>query len=304
MPIKIKDSLPAQKILESENIFVMTEYRAMHQDIRPLNVLILNLMPTKIETETQLLRKLSNTPLQVEIEFLQTASYQPTHVASNHLETFYTVFDEIKDRFFDGMIITGAPLDYTPFEEVAYWDEVCKIMDWSRTHVHCTLHMCWAAFAGLYHHYGVQRIDLSEKLSGVYEHTVIKKNSPLFRGFDDIFYAPQSRAMTLTEESLNGIKGIELLAVSKEAGPTILKTEDSRQFFLTGHPEYDADTLAKEYFRDLDKGMNPKIPCNYFPDDDPNKEPVVRWRSTGQLFYSNWLNYYVYQSTPYDLNEL
>ena len=304
MPIKIKDSLPAQKILEGENIFVMTEYRAMHQDIRPLSVLVLNLMPTKIVTETQLLRKLSNTPLQVEVEFLQTASYQPKHVAANHLDTFYTVFDEIKDRKFDGMIITGAPLDYTAFEDVSYWDEICKIMEWSKTHVHCTLHMCWGVYAGLHYHYGINKIDLPEKLSGIYKHYVLKKNSPLFRGFDDVFMAPQSRAMTVAREDIEKIPELELLAYSDEAGVTMLKTRDSRQFFMTCHPEYDSDTLAKEYYRDLDKGMNPKIPVNYFPDDDPDKKPVVNWRSTGQLFFSNCLNYYVYQSTPYDLRKL
>lgn len=304
MPIKIKDSLPAQKTLESENIFVMTEHRAMHQDIRPLHVLILNLMPTKIVTETQLLRKLSNTPLQVEVEFLQTASYQSKHVEASHLDTFYTVFDEIKNRNFDGMIITGAPLDYTDFKDVAYWDEICEIMEWSKNHVHCTLYMCWAAYAGLYYHYGIHNIYLDEKLSGVYEHRVLKKNSPLFRGFDDIFMAPQSRAMTVREEDIEKVENLELLAISDVAGVTMVKTKDSRQFFMTCHPEYDANTLALEYERDLAKGMNPKIPVNYFPDDNPDREPVVRWRSTGQLLYSNWLNYYVYQSTPYDVGEI
>ncbi len=304
MPIKIKDSLPAQKTLENENIFVMTEYRAMHQDIRPLHVLVLNLMPTKIETETQLLRKLSNTPLQVDVEFLQTASYQPRHVEPSHLDTFYHVFDDIKDRKFDGMIITGAPLDYTAFEDVDYWPELCEIMKWSKTHVHCTLHMCWGVYAGLYYHYGINKVDLSEKLSGVYEHYILKKNSPLFRGFDDIFYAPQSRAMTVKREDVEKVPELELLAVSDAAGVTMLKTKDSSQFFMTCHPEYDADTLSKEYFRDLDKGINPHLPVNYFPEDDPEKEPVVRWRSAGQLFYSNWLNYYVYQSTPYDVGEI
>lgn len=304
MPIKIQDSLPAQKTLESENIFVMTEYRAMHQDIRPLHVLILNLMPTKIETETQLLRKLSNTPLQVEVEFMQTASYQPTHVEPSHLDTFYTVFDDIKDRNFDGMIITGAPLDYIRFEEVSYWEEISRIMEWSKTHVHCTLHMCWGAFAGLYYYYGIDKVDREEKLSGVYEHRVLKKSSPLFRGFDDIFYCPQSRAMMVRQEDVEKIPELEVLAVSEEAGVTIVKTQDSRQFFITGHLEYDSDTLAKEYFRDLEKGMNPSLPVNYFPDDDPARKPVVRWRSAGQLFYSNWLNYYVYQSTPYDVGQI
>ena len=304
MPIKIKDSLPAQKTLESENIFVMTEYRAMHQDIRPLHVLVLNLMPTKIETETQLLRKLSNTPLQVDVEFLQTASYQPRHVEPSHLDTFYQVFDDIRDRTFDGMIITGAPLDYTAFEDVDYWPELCEIMKWSRTHVHCTLHMCWGVYAGLYYHYGINKVDLPEKLSGVFEHYMLKKNSPLFRGFDDIFYAPQSRAMTVERDAVEQVPELELLALSDIAGVTMLKTKDSRQFFITCHPEYDSDTLAKEYFRDREKGMNPRVPVNYFPEDDPMKEPVVRWRSTGQLFYSNWLNYYVYQSTPYDVEKI
>ncbi len=303
MPIKIRDSLPAQKTLESENIFVMTEYRAMHQDIRPLHVLILNLMPTKIETETQLLRKLSNTPLQVEVEFLQTASYQPRHVEASHMNTFYTVFDEIRDINFDGMIITGAPLDHTKYEDVDYWQELCKIMEWSKTHVHCTLHICWGAFAGLYYHFGVDKVDLAEKLSGVYEHSVLKSKSPLFRGFDDFFYAPQSRAVTVKQGDIERVPELELLALSDVAGVTMVKTRDSRQFFVTCHTEYDSDTLAREYFRDLNKGMNPRIPVNYFPGDDPANPPVVRWRSAGQLFFSNWLNYYVYQSTPYDLTD-
>lgn len=304
MPIKIPNSLPATEILENENIFVMTEHRAMHQDIRPLSVLILNLMPTKIVTETQLLRKLSNTPLQIEVEFLKTASYIPQHTDPTHLDTFYTTFDEIKDRKFDGMIITGAPLDYIRFEDVGYWDEVCRIMEWCKTHVHCTLHLCWGAFAGLYYYYGIKKYDLPEKFSGVYEHKVLKKSSPLFRGFDDIFYAPQSRASTLHIEEILAIDELELMAVSDEAGVTIVKTKDSRHFFMTCHPEYDSDTLAKEYYRDKEKGMNPKIPCNYFPDDNPENKPVVRWRSAGQLLFSNWLNYYVYQSTPYDIKDV
>lgn len=301
MPIKIPNSLPATEILENENIFVMTEHRAMHQDIRPLRVLILNLMPTKIVTETQLLRKLSNTPLQIEVEFLKTASYIPQHTDPTHLDTFYTTFDEIKERRYDGMIITGAPLDYIEFEDVTYWNEVCRIMDWCKSHVHCTLHLCWGAFAGLHYYYGIQKVDYEKKLSGVYEHTVVKKNSPFFRGFDDVFYAPQSRAMGMRREDIEAIDELELMAISEEAGVTIVKTKDSHHFFMTCHPEYDADTLAIEYFRDLDKGMNPQMPCNYFPDDDPSKAPIVRWRSAGQLLFSNWLNYYVYQSTPYEL---
>lgn len=304
MPIKIPNSLPATEILENENIFVMTEHRAMHQDIRPLSVLILNLMPTKIVTETQLLRKLSNTPLQIEVEFLKTASYIPQHTDPTHLDTFYTTFDEVKDRKFDGMIITGAPLDFVAFEDVTYWNEVCKIMEWCKTHVHSTLHLCWGAFAGLYYYYGIEKHDLDEKLSGVYEHTVLKKNSPLFRGFDDVFFAPQSRASAVREEDVRAVAELELMATSDKAGVTLVKTTDSRHFFMTCHPEYDADTLAKEYYRDRDKGMNPKIPYHYFPDDDPEKEPIVRWRSTGQLLFSNWLNYYVYQSTPYDIKNV
>ena len=304
MPIKIKDSLPAQQILENENIFVMTEYRAMHQDIRPLHVLILNLMPTKIETETQFLRKLSNSPLQVEVEFMQTKSYQPRHVEESHLDTFYTVFDDVKDRRFDGLIITGAPLEHTRFEDVVYWNELCEIMEWSKTHVHCTLHSCWGACAALYYHYGIPRIIIDEKISGVYPHRVIKKKSPLFRGFDDIFEMPHSRSFSVPEKAVELEKRLELMAVSDEAGIAILKSKDSSQFFFTGHPEYDSTTLAGEYERDTLKGMNPKVPEHYFPDDDPAKKPVVRWRSAGQLLYSNWLNYYVYQSTPYDVGAI
>jgi len=304
MPIKIKDSLPAQAILENENIFVMTENRALHQDIRPLNVLIMNLMPNKEITETQLLRKLSNSPLQVNVELLQTQSYTPTHVDSNHLESFYTTFDQIKDRKFDGMIITGAPLDYVKFEDVAYWEEMKTIFDWCETHVHCTFYLCWACFAALYYYYGLERYDREEKLSGVYKHQVLKPHSPLFRGFDDEFWAPHSRAMGIAREKIESTPGLELMAYSDEAGVAIVKTEDSRKFFVGLHAEYDWDTLSNEYFRDLGKGMNPKIPCNYFPDDDPNKKPIVNWRSTGQLLYTNWLNFYVYQSTPYDLTAI
>ena len=304
MPIKIQDSLPAQQILENENIFVMTEYRAMHQDIRPLHVLILNLMPTKIETETQFLRKLSNSPLQVEVEFMQTKSYMPRHVEESHLDTFYTVFDDVKDRRFDGLIITGAPLEHTRFEDVVYWNELCEIMEWSKTHVHCTLHSCWGACAALYYHYGIPRVVLDEKISGVYQHRVIKKKSPLFRGFDDVFDMPQSRSFAVPEGAVELEDRLELMAVSDESGIAILKSKDSSQFFFTGHPEYDSTTLAGEYERDTLKGLNPKVPANYFPYDDPKKKPIVRWRAAGQLLYSNWLNYYVYQSTPYDVGSI
>lgn len=304
MPIKIQDSLPAQAILENENIFVMTEYRAMHQDIRPLNVLILNLMPTKEVTETQLLRKLSNSPLQVNIELLQTASYTPTHVDSTHLDSFYTTFDKVRDRKFDGMIITGAPLEHVDYEDVAYWDELCAIMKWTETHVHCTYYLCWGAYAALYYFYGIRNKFYEEKLSGIYRHRVIKPTSPLFRGFDDEFFAPQSREIYVTHEQIANIDELELMADSDEAGVTIVKTLDSRKFFVTCHAEYDADTLANEYKRDLDKGLDPHIPKNYFPDDDPSRPPIVRWRSAGQLLYTNWLNYYVYQSTPYEINSI
>ncbi len=304
MPIKIKDSLPAQAILENENIFVMTEFRALHQDIRPLNVLIMNLMPNKEVTETQILRKLSNSPLQVNIELLQTQSYTPTHVDSSHLDSFYTTFDKVRDRKFDGMIITGAPLDYVKFEDVAYWKEITEIFEWTKTHVHCTFFLCWACFAALYHFYGLERYDREEKLSGVYAHKVLKPTSPLFRGFDDIFYAPHSRAMGIAREKIESVPELELMAYSDEAGVSIVKTTDSRRFFVGLHAEYDADTLANEYYRDRDKGMNPKIPVNYFPNDDPTQKPVVNWRSTGQLLYTNWLNYYVYQATPYDVESI
>lgn len=304
MPIKIQDSLPAQNILENENIFVMTENRAMHQDIRPLNVLIMNLMPNKEVTETQLLRKLSNSPLQVNVELLQTQSYTPKHVDAGYLETFYTTFDKIKDRKFDGMIITGAPLDYVKFEDVAYWKEMTEIFDWCETHVHCTFFLCWACFAALYYYYGLERFDREEKLSGVYKHQVLKPTSPLFRGFDDEFWAPHSRAMGIAREKIEATPELELMAYSDEAGVSIVKTTDSRKFFVGLHAEYDANTLSDEYFRDLNKGMNPKVPCNYFPDDDPTKKPIVNWRSTGQLLYTNWLNYYVYQSVPYDVEAI
>ncbi|MCR5666397.1 MAG: homoserine O-succinyltransferase [Eubacterium sp.] len=304
MPIKVQDSLPATSILEQENIFVMTEYFALHQNIRPLRVLILNLMPTKIVTETQLLRKLSNTPLQIEVEFLQTASYQPQHVDPTHLDSFYRTFDEVKDEKYDGMIITGAPLDFVEFEEVEYWDELCEIMEWTNTHVHSTMHLCWGAYAALYYHYGIQKTKRDKKLSGIYEHTILKWTTPLFRGMDDRFFAPHSRFIDCTKEDILAVPELELLATSEEAGVAIMKTTDSHKFFMTCHPEYDADTLAQEYLRDTQRGMNPDIPVNYFPDDDPTKSPIVRWRSTGQLIFSNWLNYYVYQTTPYDVRDI
>lgn len=304
MPIKIPDSLPATQTLESENIFVMTEYRAMHQDIRPLDLLILNLMPTKIVTETQLLRKFSNTPLQIHVSLLQMASHSAQNVDRGHLESFYTTFPEIKDKYYDGLVITGAPVENMEFDEVDYWPELCEIMEWSKSHVHATLHICWGAQAALYYHYGIPKYALPEKLFGVFQHVVLKKSSPLFRGFDDRFFAPHSRHTEVLEEDIRKVPGLEVLAVSDEAGVFAVKTEDSRQFFFLGHLEYDRDTLKLEYLRDVDRGLPIHPPKHYFPDDDPLRTPVVRWRSAGQLIYTNWLNYYVYQTTPYDLTEL
>ena len=304
MPIKIPDSLPARATLEGENIFVMTEYRAIHQDMRPLNLLILNLMPTKIVTETQLLRKLSNTPLQIQVELLQMSSHTSHNTDADHLSSFYTTFDKIRDRRFDGMIITGAPVENMDFADVDYWPELCETMAWTRTHVHATLHVCWGAQAGLYYHYKIPKYSLPKKLFGVFSHTAVKKQSPLFRGFDDEFFIPHSRHTENHVEDILKVPELELLAVSKEAGIFAVKSEDNRRFFITGHPEYDQDTLAREYFRDKDKGLPIDVPKNYFPNDDAGLEPVVRWRSSGQLFYTNWLNYYVYQTTPYDLNQI
>lgn len=304
MPIKIPNSLPARETLEGENIFVMTEYRAIHQDIRPLNLLILNLMPTKIATETQLLRKFSNTPLQIQVELLQTISHDAQNVDRSHLESFYTSYDQIKDKNYDGLVITGAPVENLDFETVDYWEELCQIMEWSKTHVHSTLHICWGAQAGLYYHYGIPKYALPQKLFGVFDHRVLKPSSPLFRGFDDRFYAPHSRHTEVLEEDIRKVPGLEVLAVSEEAGVFAVKTEDSRQFFLLGHLEYDRNTLAQEYWRDVDRGLDIQVPRHYFPNDDPNQTPIVRWRSAGQLIYTNWLNYYVYQTTPYDLTRL
>ena len=304
MPIRIPDSLPATATLESENIFVMTEYRAFHQDIRPLELLILNLMPTKIVTETQLLRKLSNSPLQVQVELLQTSSHVSANTDASHLASFYTTFDQIKDRKFDGLIITGAPVENLDFTDVDYWPELCRIMEWSRTHVYCTLHICWGAQAGLYYHYGIPKYSLPQKLFGVFPHVALKAQSPLFRGFDDIFYVPHSRYTENRLEDIQARPELEVLAVSEQAGVFAVKSRDNRRFFITGHPEYDPDTLALEYFRDISKGKEIAVPANYFPEDDPSKKPVVRWRSAAQLFYNNWLNYYVYQTTPYDIRNI
>ena len=304
MPIRIPDSLPATSILEGENIFVMTERRALHQDIRPLNLLVLNLMPTKIVTETQILRKLSNTPLQINVQLLQTSSYTPQNTDSIHLNSFYTTFSQVKDNQYDGMIITGAPVENLEFEAVDYWDELCAIMEWTRTNVHSTLHICWGAQAGLHYHYGIEKRTLPQKLSGVFEHTIVRKRSPLFRGFDDRFYAPHSRYTEVTLDDLLARPELEVLALSDEAGVFGVKSADNRQFFVFAHAEYDGDTLAKEYFRDVDRGLSPAVPVHYFPGDDPSRDPIVNWRSAGQLLYTNWLNYYVYQTTPYDPREI
>ena len=304
MPIRIPDSLPATSVLEGENIFVMTEHRALHQDIRPLNLLILNLMPTKIVTETQLLRKLSNTPLQINVQLLKTSSHVSQNTDSHHLDSFYTTFAQIRSNHYDGMIITGAPVENLDFEAVDYWEELCQIMEWTRTHVHSTFHICWGAQAGLYYHYHIQKHTLPHKLFGIYQHQIIRKQSPLFRGFDDRFYAPHSRYTEVCPEDLTAIPELELLAVSDEAGVFGVKSADNRRFFIFAHPEYDEDTLAREYFRDVDKGLDIAVPAHYFPHDDPSQAPIVNWRSAGQLLYTNWLNYYVYQTTPYDLREI
>ena len=304
MPIRIPDSLPARAILEGENIFVMTEYRAIHQDIRPLNLLILNLMPTKIVTETQLLRKLSNSPLQVQVELLHTLSHISQNTDAEHLSSFYTTFHQIKDKKYDGMIITGAPVENLDFTDVDYWDELCQIMEWTKTHVHSTLHICWGAQAGLYYHYQIPKYDLGKKLFGVFPHRVVRTQSPLFRGFDDIFYIPHSRYTENRLEDIQRVPELELLAISEQAGVFAVKSSDNRRFFITGHPEYDPDTLANEYFRDVNKGLSPQLPQNYFPGNDPAALPALTWRSYANLLYTNWLNYYVYQQTPYDLKEL
>lgn len=304
MPIRIPDALPATETLESENIFVMTEFRALHQDIRPLRVLILNLMPTKIATETQIMRKLSNTPLQCEVELLRTSSHEAKNVSAQHLDTFYRTFDEVRDSNFDGLIITGAPVEQLDFADVDYWDELVEIMDWSTTNVHSTFHICWGAQAGLYHHYGINKHELPAKLSGVYQHRVIKPSSPLVRGFDDRFYAVHSRYTGVDEDAVAANPDLEIIATSDVAGLYIVKSVDSRRFFVFGHPEYDSDTLRLEYERDVKRGIDPDVPLNYFPNDDPSREPLNTWNSQAQLLYTNWLNYYVYQTTPYDIERV
>lgn len=304
MPIKIADKLPATKQLEKENIFVMTEKRAAKQDIRPLKIAIINLMPEKIKTETQLLRLLSNTPLQVEVELIQMSTHVSKNTSEEHLSTFYKQFSDIKNSKYDGMIITGAPVENIDFKDVDYWDELAQIMEWTKTHVTSTLHICWAAQAGLYYHYGIPKYPLEEKCSGVFTHNVRRTTAKLVRGFDSTFFAPHSRHTEVRAEDIHKVSDLEILADSDEAGVYIVTTKKGRQIFVMGHSEYDSDTLKNEYFRDLDKGMNPHIPANYFTNDDPKKKPLVRWRSHAHLLFSNWLNYFVYQITPYNIDEI
>jgi len=304
MPIKIPDDLPAVETLNNENIFVMTEHRALHQDIRALKIGLLNLMPTKITTEIQILRLLGNSPLQVDIVLLHPESYQSKNTPREHLIKFYKTFKDVKDEKFDGLIITGAPVEQMKFEEVAYWDELTEIMDWSVSNVFSTLHICWGAQAGLYHHYGIPKYLLPKKMFGVFPHTVCKKNEKLLRGFDDEFYVPVSRHTEVRKEDIIKVPELELLSESKEAGVYIVTAKNGRQVFIIGHSEYDPLTLKWEYERDLSKGMEIEILRNYFTNDDPNEIPVVKWRAHANLLFSNWLNYYVYQETPYDLNEI
>jgi len=301
MPIKIADTLPARGVLEGENIFVMTRSRALTQDIRPLRLVILNLMPDKVATETQLLRCLSNTPLQIEVELLQTSTYTPKNTRADHLFAHYTTFSEIRGRRYDGMIITGAPVELLPFEQVAYWDELCEIMAWSKTHVTSTFHICWGAQAALYYHYGVPKYELEEKLFGVFEHSITDPLCPLTRGFDDVFLAPHSRYTDVRTDDVAAVPDLTVLSSGEQAGLYIAMSRDGRMVFVNGHSEYDAETLSLEYARDVEKGVAPPLPVSYFPGDDPARTPRKTWRSHGYLLYCNWLNYYVYQATPYDL---
>jgi homoserine O-succinyltransferase/O-acetyltransferase len=306
MPIKIPDNLPATEVLAGENIFVMSEQRAVHQDIRPLEIAILNLMPTKITTETQLLRLTGNTPIQVDIVLFRPAGHVSKNTSEEHLLNFYVPFKKIRSRKFDGLIITGAPVENMKFEEVDYWDELVEIMEWSKHNVYSTLHICWGAQAGLYHHYGIPKYGTPDgrKISGVFNHRVNIGNLPLLRGFDDMFYAPHSRYTEVRREDIEKVPSLEIPAESDKAGIYIVKAKGGRQIFVTGHPEYDRLTLKQEYERDLAKGLEISIPENYYPGDDTSREPVVLWRSHANLLFSNWLNYYVYQETPYDLDEL
>jgi len=301
MPIKIPNNLPAASTLEGENIFVMYEDRAYRQDIRPLKILLVNLMPTKIVTETQMLRLLGNSPLQVDVDFIYTASYEPKNTPQEHLIKFYETFEDVKYRNYDGMIITGAPVEQIPFEEVAYWDELCTIMDWSKKHVYSTLHICWGAQAGLYYHYGVPKYALPQKTFGVFPHTVEAKQEKLMRGFDDVFYAPHSRHTEVKRKDIEKVPQLTILSEAEGAGVYAVASTSHRQFFITGHSEYDPLTLKAEYDRDVGQGVPINIPQNYYPGNDPSQPPVVLWRSAANLLFANWLNYYVYQETPFDL---
>ncbi|PRY99770.1 homoserine O-succinyltransferase [Marinilabilia salmonicolor] len=303
MPVNIPDLLPAKSLLEAENVFVMSESRAVTQDIRPLKILVLNLMPLKIKTETHLLRALSNSPLQVEVELLFTSSHTPKNTPQEHLISFYKTFEEVKDKHYDGFIITGAPVELLEFEKVTYWDELCTIMEWSKANVTSTLHICWGAQAGLYYHYGIPKYELRAKLFGVFEHSVKSPEEPLLRGFDDLFHAPHSRYTEVRKSDIEKVEDLILLSDSVKAGPYLVLSKDRSQVFLTGHPEYDKFTLGEEYHRDQQRGLQTKLPENYYKNDDPAKDSVVRWRSHAQLLFSNWLNYYVYQSTPYEWGE-
>ena len=304
MPIKIPNKLPATKTLTEENIFVMTETRAATQDIRPLKILLLNLMPTKIDTETQFSRLLGNTPLQVELTLIKTATHKSKNISDEHMLAFYQTFDDVKNKKFDGLVITGAPVEQMPFEDVDYWNELTQIMEWSKTNVHSTIHICWGAQAGLYYHYGIQKHGLSEKLFGVFEHDVLDKKSLLTRGFDDKFLIPHSRHTTVDINDVKAVKELNILACSEEAGLLLCATSDYRRVFVIGHSEYDAGTLNKEYQRDKALGLKIAMPKNYFPNDDDTKEPIARWRAHGNLLFSNWLNYCLYQTTPYDIETI
>ena len=304
MPIKIPESLPARATLESENIFTITEHRAVTQDIRPLRILLLNLMPTKIVTETQLARLLGNSPLQIELELIMTTSRESRNTSREHMLSFYKTFDDVRDQHFDGMVITGAPVEQMEFEQVDYWDELCAIMEWSKTHVTSTFHICWGAQAGLYYHFGIRKIPLEKKLFGVFEHTVERRSSMLLRGFDDTFFVPHSRHTTISRADVEAVPQLKILASSPEAGIYAIATDKGRQIFITGHSEYDAETLKLEYERDKKAGLPIDVPKNYFPDDDDTKPPRVTWRSHANLIYANWLNYYVYQRTPYIIDDI
>ncbi len=304
MPIRISNELPAKSFLEQENVFVMSEDRADSQDIRPLKILILNLMPTKIATETQILRLLSNTPLQVDVELMQTVTHVSKNTSQEHLTKFYKTFDEVKNQKFDGMIVTGAPVEQMEFEEVDYWDELCKIFEWAKTNVYSTFYICWGAQAGLYYHYGLKKYPLDKKMFGIFEHQPLDLFHPLMRGLDEKYYVPHSRHTEIRMDDIAKIKDLQVLSYSNESGVHLLSDMDCRNFYSTGHSEYDADTLATEYFRDKNKGLEIDIPVNYFPANDPTKKPPVTWRSTGVLLFTNWLNYFVYQRTPYDLANL